>query len=128
MPALVGTARARDMVLTGRPVSAAEAYFIGLCDRLVEVDVDPGQGQGQKGGDNEGRKPREVVLKAAIGVARDICEGGPVATRAALQAVNMWGAGEEAENSAYEAVMGTEDRDEALRAFAEKRKPSFKGR
>lgn len=103
-------------MLTGRPVGGAEAYFIGLCDRLVEVR------EGEEG------VAREKVLEVAVATARDICAGAPVATRAALEAVNCWGAGEEAENSAYERVLRTEDRMEALRAFGEKRRPSFKGR
>ncbi|KAH0285391.1 ClpP/crotonase [Aureobasidium namibiae CBS 147.97] len=118
LPALIGTARARDMILTGRRVTAAEAYFLGLCDRLVEVD----EVQGDKS------KERELVLTQAVALARDVCEGGPVATRAALQAVNSWGAGEEAENQAYERVLITQDRIEALKAFGEKRPPIFKGK
>lgn len=117
MPALVGTARARDLILTGRPITGPEAYFIGLCDRLVEIR----EGEGTD-------VARERTLETAVGVAKDVCAGGPAATRAALEAVNMWGAGEEIENAAYDKVLGTEDRMEALRAFAEKRRPSFKGR
>ncbi|KAI4852080.1 ClpP/crotonase [Aureobasidium sp. EXF-8845] len=117
LPALIGTARARDMILTGRRVTAAEAYFLGLCDRLVEVD----------GVQGDKTKERELVLTQAVALARDVCEGGPVATRAALQAVNSWGAGEEAENQAYERVLVTQDRIEALKAFGEKRPPIFKG-
>jgi methylglutaconyl-CoA hydratase len=117
LPALIGTARARDMILTGRRVTAAEAYFLGLCDRLVEVD----------GVQGDKTKERELVLTQAVALARDVCEGGPVATRAALQAVNSWGAGEEAENQAYERVLTTQDRIEALKAFGEKRPPIFKG-
>ncbi|CAD0082359.1 unnamed protein product [Aureobasidium vineae] len=118
LPSLIGTARARDMILTGRRVTAAEAYFMGLCDRLVEVD----EVQGDK------TKERELVLTQAVALARDVCDGGPVATRAALQAVNSWGAGEEAENLAYERVLVTQDRIEALKAFGEKRPPVFKGK
>ena len=67
---------------------------------------------------------RQKVLDGAVDVARWICEGGPAASRAVLRAV---GKGEEWENREYEGVVGTADRDEALRAFAEKRKPEFKG-
>jgi methylglutaconyl-CoA hydratase len=105
------------LILTGRRVTAAEAYFMGLCDRLVEV-----------GEEGDQKKERELVLKQAVGLARDICEGAPVATRSALQAVNSWGAGEEAENQAYESVLVTQDRIEALKAFGEKRAPIFKGK
>ena len=119
MPALVGPTRARDLILTGRRVSGPEAYFIGLADRLVEITDEE---QGKAGA------ARAKVLSTAIGLARDICEGGPVAIRAAMQAVDGWEKGEESENRAYELTLPTEDRIEALRAFGEKRKPTFKGR
>jgi methylglutaconyl-CoA hydratase len=71
---------------------------------------------------------RERVLEESIELARQICEGGPIAIRQALKAVNEWQLGETAENSAYEGVVRTKDRDEALLAFREKRKPVFEGR
>jgi methylglutaconyl-CoA hydratase len=37
LPALIGLGRARDLILTGRRVTAAEAYFLGIADRLVEI-------------------------------------------------------------------------------------------
>lgn len=92
---------------------------MGLADRLVEVNEEealvPGVARGK-------------ILGQAVALANDICEGGPVAIRAALQAVNGWEAGEASENKAYEMVLPTADRTEALTAFGEKRKPIFKGR
>ncbi|KAL4897101.1 putative methylglutaconyl-CoA hydratase mitochondrial precursor [Aspergillus ambiguus] len=119
LPGVVGLNRARDMILTGRRVSGPEAYFIGLCDRLVEILPEEEQQEG---------RAREKVLQEGIKLAMDICEGGPVAIREALRAVNGCWQGEVAENEAYEGVMVTEDRVEALRAFGEKRKPAFRGR
>lgn len=119
LPALIGAARARDMILTGRRVSGAESYFIGLCDRLVEVLPEEEQQPGLA---------RERVLKESIKLAMDICEGGPVAIKEALLAVHGYQRGEAAENEAYAGVMETDDRIEALRAFVEKRKPAFRGR
>ncbi|KAF2758101.1 mitochondrial methylglutaconyl-CoA hydratase-like protein [Pseudovirgaria hyperparasitica] len=119
LPAIIGAQRARDLILTGRRVSAAEAYFLGLCDRLVEVTDEEARVSG---------KGRERVLEESVKVAREICEGGPVAIRAAVKAMEGWERGENSENEAYDMVVGTEDRNEALRAFGEKRKPSFKGR
>lgn len=119
LPRLIGATRARDLILTGRRVSGAEAYFIGLCDRLVEVTPEE---EGKEGA------ARGKVLQESIKLALDICEGGPIAIKQALRAVAEFERGEEAENEAYAGVMETEDRLEALRAFAEKRKPVFKGR
>jgi methylglutaconyl-CoA hydratase len=116
LPGLIGLGRARDLILTGRRVSAAESYFLGLCDRLVEIP------EGTEG------TARERVLEESVKLAREICEGGPVAIRQALRAVNGCGLREVAENEAYDVVVKTEDRNEALKAFGEKRKPSFKGR
>ena len=106
------------MILTGRRVAAPEAYFLGLCDRLVEITPEDAQ---QEGG------ARKRVLNEAIRLAREICEGGPIAIRAALAAVEGCALGEKAENAAYEVVVRTKDRDEALVAFRKKRKPVFRG-
>jgi methylglutaconyl-CoA hydratase len=106
------------MILTGRRVDAAESYFIGLCNRLVEVTAEEQKEPG---------KARQKVLDEAISLAREICEGGPVATKQALEALEGWQLGQVAENKAYEGILDTEDRLEALRAFGEKRKPVFKG-
>jgi methylglutaconyl-CoA hydratase len=72
------------------------------------------------------RRANDVTLREAIKLGAEICEGGPIAIRSALKAVSY--AQEEVENKMYERVVGTEDRNEALVAFREKRKPEFKGR
>ncbi|KAF3014672.1 hypothetical protein E8E14_002606 [Neopestalotiopsis sp. 37M] len=130
LPALIGLARARDLILTGRRVSAPEAYFLGIADRLVEIlpedERDAVAGGGQKNEDGIATRARRSVLSEAVRMAMEICEGGPVAVRSALQAV-AW-AREEMENAMYERVVKTADRNAALEAFKEKRKPVFKGR
>ena len=70
---------------------------------------------------------RTKALEEAVKLAREICEGGPIAIKAALAAVEGCALGEKAENAAYDIVVKTKDRDEALVAFREKRKPVFKG-
>jgi methylglutaconyl-CoA hydratase len=133
LPALIGIPRARDMILTGRRVSAPEAYFLGIADRLVEVAPESEEQAKEWAAMEEKEREKMVLdlarrsaLSEAVRLASEICEGGPVAVRAAIRAVEE--PREAVENSMYERVVRTEDRDEALRAFAEKRKPVFKGR
>ncbi|RMZ86756.1 hypothetical protein DV736_g6018, partial [Chaetothyriales sp. CBS 134916] len=119
LPALIGPNRARDLILTGRRVSGPEAYFLGLCDRLVEITPEEEKQEGTA---------NAKVLDVSLQLARDICEGGPIAITQALRAVNGWQRGQANENEAYDMILKTDDRLEAIRAFAEKRKPSFRGR
>lgn len=108
---LIGEARAQDLILTGRRIGGFEAHGLGVCERLVE----------EMGGDM-----REKTLESAVEIAKAICEGGPRAVGAALRAVR--GAAEEVEGMEYESVVGSSDRDEALKAFRQKRKPVFVGK
>ncbi|KAL4918884.1 ClpP/crotonase-like domain-containing protein [Aspergillus aurantiobrunneus] len=119
LPSLIGVNRARDLILTGRRVKGPESYFMGLCDRLVQILPEEEKKEGGA---------REKVLRESIKLAMDICDGGPIAIKQALRAVNGFERGEVAENEAYDGVVETEDRREALLAFAEKRKPAFRGR
>ena len=81
--------------------------------------------------EEEAKEPgvaRQKVLDQAVQMATDICAGGPLAIAAAMRAVNGWKKGEASENAAYDTVIPTADRLEALKAFGEKRKPVFKGK
>ncbi|KAA8900912.1 ClpP/crotonase-like domain-containing protein [Sphaerosporella brunnea] len=113
LPRLVGRSRALDIILSGRRVGAIEAVQIGLANRIVDL------------GDTEDWEGRERTLDAALEVAREICTGAPIAIRVAKRVVSAQS--EEAENRGYLQVVGTRDRDEALKAFKEKRNPVFEG-
>jgi enoyl-CoA hydratase len=108
----VGKALAMDMILSGRRLSAREALAAGLVARVVA---------------------KEAWLEEAKRIARDIAEKGPVATRLAKESVDRayetsLGAGLEAERRALYLAFASEDAKEGLTAFAEKRRPEFKGR
>ncbi|HJR16558.1 MAG TPA: enoyl-CoA hydratase-related protein [Gemmatimonadales bacterium] len=111
LPRLVGKGRALELLLTGAMIDAAEAYRIGLVNRVV---------------------PAESLMKEAEAMLRTILENGPLAIRACLEAVD---AGLETsldqalllEANHFGLLSGTEDMREGTRAFSEKRKAVFKG-
>ncbi len=108
---LVGVARAKDLVLTARRIGAAEALAMALVSRVA---------------------PAARLLDEALALAEQVARNAPVSLRQAKRAID---GGfhlplEEAldlENRLYQACLGTKDRVEALRAFAEKRPPVFEG-
>ncbi|HEY6571496.1 MAG TPA: enoyl-CoA hydratase-related protein [Candidatus Limnocylindrales bacterium] len=108
---LVGPARTRDVILTGRRLSAPEAEAWGVVARVVEA----------------GRARDEAVALAA-----SIAEGAPLGVRQAKAAIRgahrALADGLEAENALYEIVLVSDDRREGFRAFTERRKPRFTGR
>jgi enoyl-CoA hydratase/carnithine racemase len=108
---LVGVARAKDLVLTARRTTAAEALAMGLVSRVA---------------------PPAALRETALQVAAQIARNAPVSLRQAKRAIDdgFHLPLEEAldlENRLYQDCLGTKDRVEALRAFAEKRPPVFTG-
>lgn len=124
LPAVVGTARALEMILTGRRVSASEAAAIGLAQASWKSDAEAEEERLL-----DPTSKRLFALSRAVDVATQIAQGGPLALEAVFRAVTgPGGPSEIAENVAYDSILHTEDRVEALKAFAEKRAVQFKGR
>lgn len=112
LPRVVGPALARDMLLTGRALSASEALDFGLVNRVVA----------------------QSTLEAAAGeMVEQIIAAAPIAARYTKEAVNAAGDLPLAQGLRLEAdlsiiLQSTDDRAEGLRSFAEKRTPHFTGR
>ena len=107
----VGERRAKELILTGRPFSAAEALDWGLLNAIY---------------------PQSDLLPAAIDTATRIAANAPIATRQAKQAIHKGlqmglADGLAFEIEAYNRTIPTADRREGVAAFNEKRPPKFKG-
>jgi enoyl-CoA hydratase len=112
LPRAIGERRAKEIILTGRPFTAAEAYGWGMVNRLCAA----------------GR-----VVEEALETGRRIAENAPIAVRQAKHAIHFGmqmdlASGMMLEIEAYNRMVPTEDRREGVRAFNEKRKPRFAGR
>jgi enoyl-CoA hydratase/carnithine racemase len=109
---IASVAAAKELILTGRRVRAQRAYALGLVSDVV---------------------PAAHLADAAAKLAEEIASAGPLAIAAAKRAIDEGFAlpladGLALEAACYEEVLASDDRNEGLAAFAEKRPPTFKGR
>jgi enoyl-CoA hydratase len=109
---LVGKSRGRRILFTGERIPAAEMYRLGVIEWCG---------------------PREALMDEALKLARTIASKSPLAMRLAKKAYNVCENMPQRDGYRFEQdytvqLSQTEDAKEAQRAFAEKRKPVFKGR
>src|ERR1700758_4569108 len=112
LPRAVGERRAKEIVLTGRPFSAKDAYDWGMVNRLCAPDK---------------------LLDETLETARRIADNAPISVRQAKHSIHFGLQMDLAsammfEIEAYNRMVPTEDRREGIASFNEKRKPQFKGR
>lgn len=112
LPRLIGQAKALELILTAKRLTSEEALEYGLLTKVTE---------------------RENLLNESVEFAGQMLANGPLALKQAKFAVKQGmnadlQTGLQIERKAYEVIIPTEDRIEALSAFAEKRKPQFKGK
>ena len=112
LPHAVGERRAREIIYTGSPISAAEVHAWGLINQVCEADA---------------------LLEETLVTARRIAGNAPISIRQAKKSIAL--ATQVDRNSAYmfeleayNRMVPTADRLEGVRAFNEKRKPRFEGR
>jgi enoyl-CoA hydratase/carnithine racemase len=100
------------MIFTGKRISAREALALGIVSKVV---------------------PAEQVEEAVLKLAQEICANAPIAVRQAKKAIDLGcdvdlRTGMEIENEAFNVNLVTEDRQEGIRAFNEKRPPRWQAR
>lgn len=108
----IGKARAMEMVLTGKMITAEEAHAAGLVNMVV---------------------PIEFYLESAMKLAREVASRPPISVRLAKEAVlKSFDAflqdGLEFERKNFYLLFATDDKTEGMQAFVEKRKPEWKGK
>ncbi len=111
LPRLVGAARAKEMILTGEMISAADAMKFGMINKVCRP---------------------EVLWDEALETAKKIAAKGKVSVRAAKETINCGlnadlETGLRLEADAFAVCIASEDAAEGTSAFLEKRKPAFKG-
>lgn len=112
LPRVVGSAKAMELILTGKTIKAEEALEIGLVNKVVEP---------------------EALMDEAMALAQAICQNAQIAVRQSKACINRGLQTDMATGTAFEAeafglCFATEDQKEGMSAFVEKREKNFKNR
>ncbi|MCP3772747.1 enoyl-CoA hydratase-related protein [Paenibacillus sp. MZ04-78.2] len=112
LPRLIGPSKAKELILTARKITAEEALSVGFVSGIAEDAVH--------------------LAELCEGLAKEILQNAPIAVYQAKRAIDVGmgvdlQTGLDFESKAYEVIIPTKDRVEALKAFNEKRKPVFLG-
>lgn len=112
LPRLIGIGQAKKLIYTSKRITAQEAKELGIVEDVV---------------------PSDQLLDAAVKLAQEIIQNGPIALQQAKIAINKGievdlMTGLQIEHLSYKETLHTEDRLEGLQAFKEKRKPVYRGK
>lgn len=111
----MGPSIAKELIFTARVLDGAEATRLGMCNHLVAQNEE-----------------KDAAFHKAVDIATEILPNGPIGVRMAKKAIDHGfqvdiNTGYAIEEACYAQVIPTSDRLEGLKAFAEKRKPKYKG-
>ena len=133
LESLIGSSRARQLILTGMRVKGTKAWQMGICNYIVHHKEDKNSDREADVGEDVAKasterlsQRRQEVLDRALKVARQICRGAPVAVAVAMLMTKM---NPYKEDRLYNTCLriGRADRDEGLEAFKQKRDPVYRG-
>lgn len=112
LPRLIGPGQAKRLIFTAKPITAGEAFSIGLVEQIF---------------------PQDSLMEETVYVAEKIAANGPLALALAKKSIDRGmqedlPKGLHVEHECYKQTIPTEDRKEGLLAFKEKRKPQYIGK
>lgn len=115
LPRILGPALAKELIFTSRILSGKEAHQLGVVNHVLPQN-----------------EAKDAAYQKALQIAADIVPNGPIGVRMAKKAIDKGiqvdiATGYAIEEACYAQILPTTDRLEGLKAFAEKRKPIYKG-